>query len=139
MQLTKKIQDSEKNSTAKLTLNGAKHRINGANGAQAIGKHTEIKLSRPLLEKFARFLESEKQPKRTSKEVSQGLCVRIAGAEDNLYLVSVFTSFVQFLNKTTQGYYFAHLELRDKLDAALLLFPNEMKALKGLTVNIKQP
>ena len=129
-----------KNANAANNSTGTTQTAHKLNGHAVIvpQAHTGlVKLTPTLLSKFARFLESEKQPKRTSREVSQGLCVRIAGAEDNLYLVSVFTSFVQFLNKTTQGYYFAHLELRDKLDAALLLFPNEMKALKGLTVTLK--
>ena len=65
------------------------------------------------------------------------ITVNMTVLRNNPYLFALRKSFHEYLSEETKGNIFSELRLTKKIEAARLLYPESLKALRGLTVKIK--
>jgi hypothetical protein len=63
-----------------------------------------------------------------------GHYVHVSGADNNLYLISIFKAFREFLGEEFKGYCFTQLRFIEKWEAANKLFPEDRKKLKNAII-----
>ena len=65
------------------------------------------------------------------------ITLSLTGVHSNRLLFAYRKAFYEFLVELTKGHIFADLRLKKKFEAADYLYPEDARALRGLTVTIK--
>lgn len=99
---------------------------------------------KPIAKKFRKWVTSEVLPaiRKTGKyeipsaERLTGHYVQVTGADDNLYMLSLFKAFREFIGEELIGNICTELRFVKKYEAAKTLFPEHRKNLRNTNVKV---
>ena len=128
-----------------VVISGQQRTVNVVNES---GLYALIFQSRkPIAKKFRKWVTSEvlpsirktgiyATPQAADKIIGQ--YINVTGADDNLYLLSIFKAFREFIGEELIGNICTELRFVKKYEAAKTLFPEDRKNLRNMNVKINQ-